>query len=57
MLNIAKFNTKMSYPDDCHFSYITKMKKKKKKKHWVHQPFFLLAKVHQKEKLKINKMK
>jgi hypothetical protein len=47
----------MSYPDDCHFSYITKMKKKKKKKHWVHQPFFLLAKVHQKEKLKINKMK
>jgi len=47
---IAKFNTKMSYPDDCHFSYITKMGKENT---GVQQPFFLLAKVHQKEKLKI----
>ncbi len=54
MLNIAKFNTKMSYPDDCHFSYITKMGEKNT---GVQQPFFLLVKVHQKEKLKINKMK
>jgi hypothetical protein len=49
----------MSYPDDCHFSYITKnvekKKKKKEKSTGVQQPFFLLAKVHQKEKLKIKK--
>jgi hypothetical protein len=47
----------MSYPDDCHFSYITKKKKtkKKKKKNWCAAAFFLLAKVHQKEKLKIKR--